>query len=79
MNHEHGLIMSFLKFAVLATLGEIIGYRIKTGGYQLSRFGILPRAIVWGVIGVAIKAAFSIFSTGVPTFLVYCGLTESAT
>lgn len=79
MNREHGLIMSFLKFAVLATLGEVIGYRIKTGGYQLSKFGILPRAMIWGVIGIAIKAAFTIFSSGVPSFLVYCGLTESAT
>ena len=79
MNKEHGLIMSFIKFAVLATLGEIIGYRIKTGGYQLSGFGILPRALVWGVLGLSIKAAFSIFSTGVPAFLVYCGLTDSVT
>lgn len=79
MNREHGLIMSFLKFAVLATLGEVIGYRIKTGGYRLSRFGIVPRAIVWGIIGISIKAAFVIFSTGVPSFLVYCGLTDSTT
>ncbi len=78
MNKEHGLIMSFLKFAILATLGEVIGYRIKTGGYQLSRFGILPRALVWGLIGLSIKAAFTIFTTGVPAFLVYCGIEGSA-
>ncbi len=77
MNKEHGLIMSFLKFAVLATFGEVLGYRIKTGGYELANFGIIPRALVWGIIGIAIKAAFTIFSAGVPAFLAYCGLKES--
>lgn len=77
MNKEHGLIMSFVKFAVLATFGEVLGYRIKTGGYKLANFGIIPRALVWGLIGLSIKAAFTIFSSGVPAFLAYCGLTES--
>ena len=77
MNKDHGLIMSFLKFAILATLGEVIGFRIKTGGYKLSHFGILPRALVWGIIGIAIKSAFTIFTSGVPAFLVYCGLSGS--
>ena len=45
-NHEHGYIMAFIKFAVLATLGEVIGLRIKTGQYNQPGFGILPRAIV---------------------------------
>ena len=30
-NAEHGMIMSFLKFAVLSTLGECIGLRISAG------------------------------------------------
>ncbi|NWJ50533.1 MAG: Mpv17/PMP22 family protein [Bacteroidetes bacterium] len=77
MNKEHGLIMSFIKFAVLATFGEVLGYRIKTGGYDLADFGILPRALVWGLIGLSVKTAFTIFSTGVPAFLAYCGLTDS--
>jgi hypothetical protein len=77
MNKEHGLIMSFLKFAVLATFGEVLGYRIKTGGYKLAEFGILPRALVWGLIGISVKVAFTIFSAGVPAFLAYCGLTDS--
>jgi hypothetical protein len=77
LNKEHGLVMSFLKFAILATLGEVIGFRIKTGDYELSHFGILPRALVWGLIGLSIKAAFTIFTTGVPAFLEYAGLSGS--
>jgi len=68
-NHNHPLLMSFFKFAVLATLGESIGLRIKKGHFNEPGFGILPRAIVWGVIGLAIKLAFTVFYTGVPLFL----------
>lgn len=70
-NNTHPLLMSFLKFAILATLGESIGLRIKKGRYNEPGFGILPRAIVWGVIGLAIKLAFTVFYTGVPLFLEY--------
>ncbi len=68
-NHDHPMVMSFLKFAVLATLGESIGLRIKKGVYNEPGFGLLPRAIVWGVIGLAIKLAFTVFYTGTPIFL----------
>lgn len=76
-NTHHGIIMSFLKFAVLATLGEVIGLRIKTGHYNQPGFGILPRAVVWGVLGLTIKFAFVVFANGVPIFLRYLGI-ESA-
>ena len=33
-NAEHGMIMSFLKFAILSTLGECIGLRISAGVYN---------------------------------------------
>lgn len=69
INHAHPLIMSFFKFAVLATIGEVIGLRIKAGHYNEPGFGILPRAIVWGFIGLTIKLAFMIFYTGTPIFL----------
>jgi hypothetical protein len=37
--------MSFIKFSILATLGEVIGLRIKTGNYHQKGFGLIPRAI----------------------------------
>jgi len=73
-NKEHGMIMSFVKFAILATLGESIGLRIKSGVYNEKGFGILPRAIVWGFLGLGIKMSFVIFATGTPNFLVYLGM-----
>jgi hypothetical protein len=73
-NSSHAYITSFIKFAVLATYGEVIGLRIKTGKYNLKGFGLLPRAIVWGFLGIAIKAAFVIFSSGAPVILNHLGL-----
>lgn len=78
-NSTHGMITSFVKFAVLATLGEVIGLRMKTGEYNQKGFGILPRAIVWGFLGLAIKMAFIVFATGTPNFLGYLGLEGAAT
>jgi hypothetical protein len=79
INHQHGMVMSFFKFAILATMGEVIGLRIKTGKYNQPGFGILPRAIVWGLLGFTIQMAFVIFSTGAPIFLAYLGLEGAAT
>ena len=73
-NRIHGMVMSFIKFALLATLGEMLGLRIKTGMYFFSGFGILPRALVWGFLGLAIKSAFIIFASGTPLFLEYLGM-----
>ncbi|RXQ97564.1 hypothetical protein EO244_01360 [Ancylomarina salipaludis] len=73
-NKAHGMVTSFIKFAILATLGEVIGLRLKSGVYYQKGFGILPRAIVWGFLGLSIKLAFVIFATGTPIFLAYLGL-----
>jgi len=73
-NADHGMVMSFIKFAILATLGEVIGLRIRTGSYSQKGFGLLPRAIVWGFLGLTIKLAFVIFAVGTPAFLAYLGM-----
>lgn len=77
-NTAHGMIMSFLKFAILSTLGELLGLRISTGSYLRKGFGILPRALVWGVLGMGINLAFIVFSTGVPAAAAYLGVTDPA-
>ena len=67
--HSHKIAMSFIQFALLATLGESLALRITQGVYNRPGFGLLPRAIVWGVIGVIIKTAFTIFAVGAPDFV----------
>jgi len=76
-NKEHGMVMSFLKFALLATLGEIIALRIRSGKYNEPGFGIIPRMVVWGFLGLTINIAFQIFSSGGPIFLAYLGLSNA--
>jgi len=76
-NLEHGVLMSFIKFAILATLGEVIGLRIKTGHYHQKGFGLIPRAIVWGFLGVTIYMAFAIFAAGTPIFLEKVGFKDA--
>ena len=76
-NKEHGMVASFIKFAILATLGEVIALRIREGIYHRKGFGILPRAIVWGFIGLTIKIAFIIFATGTPAALEYLGVEQA--
>lgn len=76
-NAEHGMIMSFLKFAILSTLGEVIGLRISAGVYSRKGFGILPRMLVWGVLGMGINMAMIIFSNGTPAFLQYLGMSDA--
>ncbi len=76
-NRDHGLIMSFLKFAILATMGEMIGLRIKSGAYNKPGFGVLPRAIVWGILGITIKMAFVIFTAGAIDLLHFLGMNDS--
>lgn len=76
-NATHGMIAAFIKFAILSTTGELIGLRIATGKYNKPGFGILPRAIVWGFLGLGINAAMIVFSSGVPSFLQYMGMNNA--
>ena len=55
----------------------MLGLRIRTGSYNQPGFGILPRAIVWGLLGFTIKLAFVIFGKGTPAFLTYMGLEDA--
>lgn len=77
LNHQHGMWMSFLKFALLATFGESLALRIKTGSYNRPGFGLLPKAFVWGLLGLTIKMAFVVFANGTPAFLFYLGVEDA--
>lgn len=69
INRDHAYLASFIKFAILATFGECLGLRLRTGRYNHTGFGILPRALVWGFLGMVIKVAFVIFGEGAPVMM----------
>ena len=74
---NHPFLMSFLKFGILSTLGEMIGLRIRSGNYYQKGFGVFPRAITWGFLGILIQCGFIIFGDGAPQVLVRLGITPA--
>ena len=60
----HPYIGGFIKFSILATLGEMLAGRIIHGDYKKPH-GFWERFIVWGLIGMLITLMFQIFSSGV--------------
>ena len=64
----HPYLMGFAKFAVLATIGELIAIRI-VGGHWKTPPGLVYRSAVWGVLGMGIVLMFEIFFTGTTSAL----------
>lgn len=60
----YSYIMGFLKFSILATLGELMALRIITGGYKKPA-GLVWRVLIWGFIGMLITLMFNVFAGGV--------------
>ena len=73
-NSDHAYIMAFIKFGILATTGEMLGLRIKTGRYSTPGFGIMPRMVVWGFLGIWIAIAMKVFAAGSPQIVQYLGV-----
>ncbi len=69
---------SFIKFAILATMGEMLGSRIRSGIYLPEGFALLYRAVVWGFLGMTVKAAFMIFGGGTPLIMQHLGMGDAA-
>ena len=60
----HPYMMSFIKFFILATMGELLAIRINSGDWKFP-LGWIWRALVWGFLGMAIALVFQIFASGV--------------
>ena len=71
---SHPYLMAFAKFAILSTAGEMLGLRIKEGCYNRPGFGVIPRAVIWGILGVGIAMAMKTFSTGAPKLVESLGV-----
>lgn len=61
---QYVLSSSFVKFAMLATMGELLGKRISTGEWRRLP-ALIYRVAIWGLIGILVALAFNIFSRGV--------------
>lgn len=61
---SHPYFMGFLKFGILATMGELLAIRVGRGCWNRPP-GVMYRSAVWGLIGMLIVLMFEIFSSGV--------------
>lgn len=57
------LVMGFSKFALLATMGELLCLRMRAGEW-VKPVGLGWRMLVWGVIGAAMALMFQVFNAG---------------
>ncbi len=60
----HPYIGGFIKFGILATMGELLAIRITSGDWKKPS-GLIFRAIVWGFLGIVITLMFQIFGGGI--------------
>ena len=56
----------------------MLGLRISAGVYNRKGFGVLSRAVVWGILGMGINMAMIVFSKGVPQFMEYMGMADAS-
>ena len=61
---EHAYMGGFIKFFILATMGELLAIRIVTSDWSIPK-GLLYRAFVWGLLGMVIVLIFNVFAAGI--------------
>ncbi len=65
---NHPFIGGFIKFFILATMGELLAIRIASGNWNAPR-GLIFRALIWGFLGMVIVLIFGIYASGVSSAL----------
>ncbi|MBL6991252.1 MAG: hypothetical protein ISR65_15820 [Bacteriovoracaceae bacterium] len=58
-------LMGFIKFAILATMGELLGRMMLTQKWTLFGINLWQRALVWGLLGMVFSYVFPLYSGGV--------------
>lgn len=61
---KHAYMGGFIKFLILASMGELLAIRIASGDWRIP-CGIIYRAVIWGFLGIVITLMFNIFASGV--------------
>ena len=63
LSAEQPYIMGFVKFALLATSGELIAIKMASGKFAKPSY-LIARIVIWGLIGVWITYMMKIFFLG---------------
>ena len=59
----HPYLGGFIKFAILASMGDMLGGRILNGAWKFPQ-GFLFKALVWGILGMMITLVFAVYFAG---------------
>ncbi|MEX1377747.1 MAG: hypothetical protein AB1Z23_09805 [Eubacteriales bacterium] len=65
---NHPFIAGFIKYFILASMGELLAQRIAIGEWKKTK-GFVPKAFFWGIIGVVITFMFTLFPFGVQAMI----------
>lgn len=57
-------LMGFIKFSILATMGELLSIRIVSKKWKRPT-GLFYRVLIWGFLGIVIVLVFDLFNSGV--------------
>ncbi len=60
---NHLYLSGFIKFGLLAPMGELLVIRMTKGDWKLST-GFVFKAIIWGLFGMSIALSFKLFEYG---------------
>lgn len=60
----HSYVGGFVKFFILASMGDLLGERILKGEWHIPHTFLL-KGMVWGVMGMLINLVFTVFIEGV--------------
>jgi hypothetical protein len=61
----HPYLMGIIKFAILASMGELFAIRIIAGQWNIP-CGMVYRVCFWGFMGFTLTTAVSVYANGVP-------------
>jgi len=64
ITEAHSYVGGFVKFFILASMGDLLGERILKGEWHIPHTFLL-KGIVWGVMGMLINLVFTVFTEGV--------------
>jgi len=68
LTQNYPYMMGFIKTMILASMGELLVRRIKTGSY-FGDPGFYLKAIIWGLLGMAFVFVFPLFDGGIKSVL----------
>lgn len=64
----HPYIAGFIKFALLATVGELIALKMASGKWGFPQY-FIARTLIWGALGIVMTLAMKVFGAGIHQLL----------